>query len=128
MRKILFSTILLLAVFIASAQVDSLQEFTGKYKFPDGSPVTVVTISIQNGALYAEAEVGASPLTRISADVYSVDAFGGVATFKRNTDKKITGVKIEVDETVMEGTKTEPAALAPECFVFRDEKYSFSRN
>ncbi|RYY59277.1 MAG: hypothetical protein EOO05_13760 [Chitinophagaceae bacterium] len=128
MKKFLFSAVLLMTVYIASAQVDSLQEYTGKYKFPDGSPVTVVTISIANGALYAEAEVGGSPLTRIGADVYSVDAFGGVATFKRNTDKKITGVKIEVEDTVMEGTKTEPAAIMQDCYIFRNEYYSFSRN
>ncbi|RYY56875.1 MAG: DUF3471 domain-containing protein [Chitinophagaceae bacterium] len=127
MKKFLFSTILLLTVYIASAQVDSLQEYTGKYKFAEGSPVTQAVISVQNGLLYVEAEVGGSPMTKISADVFSVDAYDGVATFVRNTDKKVTGVKVEVDGMVMEGTKQDPAKLQ-ECFVFRNEVFSFSRN
>lgn len=127
MKKLIFSTLLLLSVYIASAQVDSLQEYTGKYKFAEGSPVSTAVISIQNNMLYVDAEAGASPMTKISADVFSVDAFNGVCTFLRNTDKKVVGCKVEVEDMILEGTKTDPAKLQ-DCFVYGNEVYTFSRN
>ena len=42
MKKIVLSLFILLSFLGASAQADSLNQYTGKYKFPDGSPVTVV--------------------------------------------------------------------------------------
>ncbi|MET0637169.1 MAG: DUF3471 domain-containing protein [Chitinophagaceae bacterium] len=119
MKKILLSVLLVTSVYIASAQVDSLQEFTGKYKFPEGGPVSLVTVTIDKGGLYAASDAGNSTLTRIDVDMYSVDAFGALATFKRNTDKKITGITIQVDDTILEGTKTDSTTmLFRECYLF----------
>ena len=107
MKKTFFSALLLVSVFVASAQVDSLQEYTGKYKFNEGSPVPLITVTVQNGGLYASSDAGNSTLTRSEGDVFSIDAFAGVATFTRNTDRKIVGVKIEVDGAAFEGSKTD---------------------
>lgn len=107
MKKAFFSAVLLFSVFIASAQVDSLREYTGKYKFGDGSPIPTATITIQDGGLVALSDAGNSTLTRTQGDVFSVDAFQGVATFVRNADKKVTGVRIEIEGAAFEGSKTD---------------------
>jgi hypothetical protein len=118
MKRIFLSALFAMTVCIASAQVDSLQQYTGKYKFAEGSPVSFVTISIENGGLYATSDAGNSTMTRTDADVFTIDAFAGIATFRRNTDKKVVGVKIEVEDTVMEGTKDGAAVFLSDCYVF----------
>ncbi len=107
MKKFLLSLILVITTGIVNAQVDSLQEYTGKYKFAEGSPVSLVTITIENGVLFANSEGGNSELVRTSGDVFTIVAFEGVATFKRDNAKKIVGVKIELNDMSFEGTKTE---------------------
>ena len=36
-------------------------------------------------------------------------AYAGRAIFKRNTDAKLTGVRIEIDDLILEGTKDDKA-------------------
>ena len=36
---------------------DSLKEYTGKYKFPEGNPVTEINIVIENGVLTATSQL-----------------------------------------------------------------------
>jgi hypothetical protein len=86
---------------------DSLAQYTGKYKFPDGSPFTEMTVTLENGKLTASSAGGSSELRRSSGDEFEVVAYGGTATFRRNNDRKITGVHILVADLDMEGTKTE---------------------
>ena len=90
-----------------NAQTDSLQQYTGKYKFPDGSPVTEITLAIDNDVLMASSAMGSTEFRKTSTvDVFEVVAYGGTATFKR-TEGKVTGVQILVGDVNIEGTKTE---------------------
>lgn len=91
---------------------DSLQEYTGKYKFPEGSVVTEITVVIENGALYATSMMGNSELKKIEKDIFEVVAYAGKATFKRNEAAKLNGVKIEVEDLILEGTKEESSSQA----------------
>lgn len=94
----------------ANAQVDSLQEYTGKYTFPEGSPVTEVGVIVENGVLTATSAMGNSELRKTDTkDAYELVAYSGLATFKRNADNKITGLLIQVQDITMDGTKAEPA-------------------
>lgn len=94
----------------ANAQVDSLQEYTGKYNFPEGSPVTEIGVIIENGVLTATSVMGNSELKKSDTkDVFELVAYSGLATFKRNADNKITSLLIQVQDIFMEGTKAEPA-------------------
>ena len=116
MRK-LFLLIFATACFVtlhAQTTVDSLKEYTGKYKFPDGNPVPEVTVSIQNGVLFGSSAQGSSELKRIEKDIFEVVAYSGIATFKRNEQAKVVGIKIEVEDTIMEGTKSEDAIFQPD--------------
>ena len=94
----------------ANAQVDSLQEYTGKYNFPEGSPVTEIGVIVESGVLTATSVMGNSELKKSDTkDVFELVAYSGLASFKRNEDGKIIGLFIQVQDINMEGTKAEPA-------------------
>lgn len=107
MKKILLSLFVTVAFLSVNAQTDSLQQYTGKYKFPDGSPVTEITMTVENGLLMASSAMGSTEFKPTSTvDVFEIVAYGGTATFKR-TEGKVTGVSIQVGDVNIEGTKTE---------------------
>jgi hypothetical protein len=107
MKSFFLSLIALTAFLTVNAQTDSLQQYTGKYKFPDGSPVTEITVTLDSTMLTANSAMGSSELKRTEGDVFEIVAYGGIATFKRNAENKISGVLIQVGDINMEGTKSE---------------------
>ena len=113
MKKILLLVFALTGFFMLHAQqtpaADSLKEYTGKYKFPEGSVVAEVIVVLENGILQASSVMGGSALKRIEKDLFEVVAFSGTAQFKRGQEGKINGVKIEVEDLVLEGTRSEEA-------------------
>mgnify|MGYP001576080853 CR=1 FL=1 len=90
-----------------NAQTDSLLQYAGTYKFPDGSPVTEITVTLDSSGLTANSAMGSSELKKTEGDVFEIVAYGGTATFKRNGENKISAVQILVGDINMEGTKTE---------------------
>jgi hypothetical protein len=113
MKKILFVFLLLAGCVFANAQADStLNAYVGKYTFPDGSPVKEISVAVENGTLMVASAMGNSEFKKTDTkDVFEVVAFGGIATFKRNDEGKVIGVKIEVQEIVLEGTRSEGIAM-----------------
>lgn len=108
MKKIIFVLFLLAGFTTIHGQTDSLQEYTGKYKFPDGSPVTEIGVVVENGVLTATSAMGNSELKRTDTkDVFEIVAYAGTATFKRNAEGKITTLLIQVQDVTMEGTRSE---------------------
>ena len=111
MIKFIVLIFALTSTFILSAQqspkTDSLKEYTGKYKFPDGSEVTEVKVVVENGLLWAQSDKGNSELRRIEKDVFEVVVYSGTATFKRDDKGKINGLHIEVGDSIMDGTKSD---------------------
>lgn len=107
MKKIFLFLLVMTGFLTVHAQNDSLQQYTGKYKFPDGSPVTEITVTLDSTVLTANSAMGSSELKRSEGDVFEIVAYGGTATFKRNAENKISGVNILVGDINMEGTKTE---------------------
>jgi hypothetical protein len=115
MRKLFLSVALLFGFTLLNAQTDSLEQYTGKYAFPEGSPVKEIGVVIENGVLTATSAMGNSELRKTDTkDVFEVVAFGGTATFKRNDEGKVTGVVIQVQDVNMEGTKTEGLQISRE--------------
>ncbi len=111
MKKIFFSLFVLFCFLSVNAQTDSLQQYTGKYKFPDGSPVTEITMTVDNGLLMASSAMGSTEFKPTSTvDVFEVVAYGGTATFRRK-EGKVTGVQILVGDINIEGEKTEGLVL-----------------
>ena len=106
MKKIiLFLSIGLITVTI-SAQ-DTLQQYTGKYIFPDGSVVPEVDVTLTEEALYMSSVAGTSSLVQLGIDSFAITEFNGIALFKRNEDKKVNAVYIDAMGYVLEGKKQE---------------------
>jgi len=117
MKKILLLFVTIAAFSFVNAQsspADSLKEYTGKYKFPDGGPFTEVTIAIENGGLTATSAAGGSELKRREGDIFDIVAYGGTAIFKRNDAKVITKLQVQVNDLDIEGQKTEGLYLSTE--------------
>ena len=116
MKKFLLLVVTVCAFGFGNAQTpspaDSLKEYTGKYKFPEGNPVTEITISLENGVLNASSAMGGSELKRREGDVFDVIAYGGTAIFKRNDDKKVTKLQVQVNDLDMEGEKAAEGSLS----------------
>ena len=107
MKKILLSLFVLFSFLSVNAQTDSLQQYTGKFKFPDGSPVTEITMTVDNGLLMASSAMGTTEFKPTSTvDVYEIVAYGGTATFKRK-EGKVTSLQILVGDINMEGVKAD---------------------
>lgn len=111
MKRIFLFTLGLIVYSATMAQTDSLTQYTGKYTFPEGSPVTEITVVLESGVLTATSAMGNTELRKTQTDVFDIVAFGGTATFKRNAEGKVTGVQIIVGDVNMEGTKSDKAAI-----------------
>jgi len=106
--KSLFLSLLGMIVFLTvNAQTDSLKQYTGTYKFPDGSMFTEMIVTLDSNVLTGSTTLGSSELKRTEGDVFEVVAYGGTATFKRNAENKINAVHLLVGNIDVEGTKTE---------------------
>ena len=87
-------------------QDTTLQEYVGKYKFPDGSVVAEVVVTLENDALSMASSAGVSPLEKqTAADVFTITQFQGTAKFNRDSNKKIIGVSINAMGYELEGVK-----------------------
>jgi hypothetical protein len=116
MKKCIFSIIAFIAFAILHAQDTTLNEYVGTYKFPEGSVVLSVDIKIENGGLMANSSAGSSALEKISKDTFNLVSYSGTVYFTRDADKKVNGIKIEVQDTVLEGKK-ETAGLVVSYFM-----------
>ncbi|MEN9599489.1 MAG: hypothetical protein RL596_1808 [Bacteroidota bacterium] len=118
MKRILLLSFLLLGIACTvAAQTDTtLKQYTGKFKFPDGSVVTEVSVTFDNGALTMTSAVGSSSLEKQGEDVFVITQFQGTATFKRNDAKKIIGISINAGGYALEGTKEEGSIPTPLIF------------
>src|SRR5688572_29210385 len=107
MKKLLLLLLSSGLVFNVMAQEDTtLQQYTGKYKFPEGSAVTEMTLTLEKGILVAISPLGSSEFRRIKGDEFEVVSYAGTATFKR-TEGRVTGVQILVQDMVLEGSRTD---------------------
>ncbi|MFW2476891.1 MAG: hypothetical protein ACN4EP_08245 [Sediminibacterium sp.] len=113
MKKMLMLCLLIgSAVFVQAQSKDStLNDFVGKYKFPDGSIVTEVVVSMEGEGLIMGSSVGNSTLVKTGEDLFSITAYDGTAQFKRDANKKVIGVNINAGGYVLEGSKSEGIAL-----------------
>jgi len=90
----------------------ALQQYVGKYTFPEGSVVPDVTVTIEDGALVMASSQGNSSLEKQGEDLYTIVQFQGTAKFNRDANKKIIGVSINAMGYQLEGTKAEAKTIA----------------
>ncbi|MBY0482480.1 MAG: hypothetical protein K2Q21_14080 [Chitinophagaceae bacterium] len=111
MKKIAYLFIAFLAIgFSVKAQdKDSLQQYIGKFTFPEGNIVSYVTVTLEAGKLNFSSDKGTGTLEKIAADSFNIPEYQGTAKYVRSADSKITGVVIDVMGYHLEGTKEIPA-------------------
>ncbi len=115
MKKIFFSLLLFLGTMTVFAQSDSLnlKEYTGKYVFSEGSPVSEISVIMESGILTATSVMGNSELKKTDTkDVFDVVAYAGTATFNRSEDGKIKTLRVQVQDVDMLGTKEAGSTFA----------------
>jgi len=106
MKYILITVAMMaIACMAVDAQDSSALQFVGKYKFPEGSVVAGVEVTINNGTLVMSSSAGVSDLALLGADSFNIIHFKGYAVFKRNETKKVVGVHIEASGYVLDGPK-----------------------
>ena len=110
MKKIIVSIFASLFIVAINAQTEPapkppLEDFVGKYVFPDGSVVPDVTVTLDGSALTMASVQGNSALVELGRDSFSIVEFSGTAVFKRGDDKKVNGVHIEAMGYVLVGQK-----------------------
>lgn len=110
MKKIFFYLLILSIPVIVNAQTPpdpkpNLEEYVGKYVFPDGSPVPEIEIALIEGNLTIVSQSGNASLSKLGVDSFSIVEYGGTAVFRRGDDKKVNLVHIEVMGAILDGTK-----------------------
>ncbi|MBL0144500.1 MAG: hypothetical protein IPP48_00710 [Chitinophagaceae bacterium] len=108
MKKITVLVALCIFSGVALYAQDSLKQYVAKYKFPEGSAVTEIEVVIENGGLVFQSSLGNTAVEKTGTDEFSIPAYNGTAFFTRNEAKKITGLHIEAQGTVLDGTIVEP--------------------
>lgn len=117
MKKIILFFLFVSSAAILNAQTDPapmppLEDFIGKYIFPEGSVVPEVDVTIVAEVLNMSSVAGASTCTRLGADSFQIDQFSGWAVFKRGEDKRVNGVHIEAGGYILDGQKQSGGAWA----------------
>ena len=130
MKKITLSIIGSLFTIAINAQEPApkppLEDFVGKYAFPDGSVVPDVTVTLDGSALTMASTAGTSALADLGRDSFSIVEFSGTAVFKRGDDKKVNGVHIEAMGYVLDGQKQNNGAWSFTYYI-KPEQYSIGR-
>ena len=104
MKKLIILLFTIATVNVIYAQ-DSLQQYTGKYVFPEGAPVPDVEVVLTNDALFMTSTAGTSSLTKLGIDTFQIVEFSGTAVFKRGDNKTVNAVHIEAMGYILDGQK-----------------------
>ena len=105
MKKFTLLVCAIVSFTLLNAQDTTLTEYVGTYTFPEGGPVTTVDVKVENGSLTASSSAGSSILEKVSRDTFNLVAYNGMVYFTRDSLKKVNGIKIEVQDTILEGKK-----------------------
>lgn len=106
MKKLIFA--LLISCFCANitfaqtAATDSLKQYVGTYKMKGDAPFESYKITFADGSISGEADsYGANKLVKKEGvdKFQSTSSYGSIITFTRNADKKVTGLKMEIQGT-----------------------------
>ncbi|MEI8074784.1 MAG: hypothetical protein WCH78_08545 [Bacteroidota bacterium] len=127
MKKITYLLIAFLAIGFSSKAQDSLAQYTGKFNFPEGSIVSYVAVTAENGKLNFSSDKGSGTLERVAADSFAIPEYQGTGKYTRNAENKITGVVIDVMGYHIEGVKEVPAiALIDPKYYLKSERKQFA--
>lgn len=105
MKKLLFTLIFTTGTLMYVHSQESLNQYAGKYNFPEGSAVREIIVIVENNTLQIGSLVGTASLIKESDDNFTIPAFNGLAIFKRDSNKKITNIFIDLMGLKLDGIK-----------------------
>jgi hypothetical protein len=105
MKKVTFLTSIFFVSCLSLKAQDPFQQYVAKYKFPQGSAVTEVNVTLENGNLLLSSTLGNATVEKTETDKFYIPSLSATATFVRNDAKKITGIKIEMKGSLLDGTR-----------------------
>lgn len=105
MKKLFLVFTFFVITFVLHAQDSVLQQYTGRYVFPEGAPVPEVEVILTDGNLTMGSSAGNSSLVKLGVDSFQIVEFSGTAVFKRGEDSVVNTVHIEAMGYVLDGQK-----------------------
>jgi hypothetical protein len=107
MKKILLMAVILMGVMAtANAQTSSLKDYLGKYVFPEGSPVTEVTLTAEDTVLTINSAMGSTPLEKKGVDTFYLSAYDAPIIFKRGAGNSVETLTIIVQGMELTAKRT----------------------
>jgi len=112
MRKLCFMTLILMGAFLSvNAQQGPLNDYLGKYVFPQGSPVAEVSLTLEDSSLVINSAMGSTPLEKKGVDSFYLAQYDALVIFKRKDGKMVESISIMVQGQELVGVK-ESGAVA----------------
>ena len=106
MKKLFLLASLMMGLMVTvNAQSSALKDYLGKYTFPEGSPVDVVTLTIEDTVLVSNTSMGSTPLERKGVDTFYLAAYDASVIFKRDANNAVISVTISVQGMELIGKK-----------------------
>jgi hypothetical protein len=107
MKKIFLMAVILMGVMAtANAQTSSLKDYLGKYVFPEGSPVTEVTLTAEDTVLTINSAMGSTPLEKKGVDTFYLSAYDAPIIFKRGAGNSVETLTIIVQGMELTAKRT----------------------
>ena len=118
MRKLCFLTLILMGAFLSvNAQTGPLNDYLGKYVFPEGSPVAEVSLTQEDSSLVINSAMGSTPLEKKGVDSFYLAPYDALVIFKRKDGKTVESISIIVQGQELVGKKeASPMALKEDEF------------
>ena len=97
MKKFFLMAVIIVGVMAtAQAQTNPLKDYLGKYVFPEGSPVTEVTLTAEDTVLTINSVMGSTPLEKKGVDTFYLAAYDAPIIFKRGANNAVETLTIIV--------------------------------
>ncbi|TRZ83017.1 MAG: DUF3471 domain-containing protein [Sediminibacterium sp.] len=110
MKKIFLMAVISMGIMAtANAQTSNLKDYLGKYVFPEGSPVTEVTITAEDTVLTINSAMGSTPLEKKGVDTFYLAAYDAPIIFKRGADNAVETLTIIVQGMELTAKRTAAA-------------------
>jgi hypothetical protein len=126
MKKIFLMAFILMGVYASvNAQTSNLKDYLGKYVFPEGSPVTEVTLTVEDTVLTINSTMGATALEKKGLDTFYLAAYDAPIIFKRGAGNAVETLTIIVQGMELTAKKEVASAATPNGTVYAMKEQDF---
>lgn len=113
MKKIFLLSVVLLGIMVSvNAQESPLKAYLGKYTFAPGSPVTEITITLEDTSLIINSAMGNTAIEKKGVDTFYLAAYDALVVFRRGADHTVSEMAINVQGMELIGAKVAASSFA----------------